>query len=64
MIPQTFDQWKHCIEQDCNIQLTSEFAQKRLTVYSDEKNPETKKFVSLYGKQHLQNVVSWLQMVS
>lgn len=63
MIPQTFDQWKNCIEQDCKIQLTSEFAQKRLTVYADEKNPETKKFVALYGKQHLHNIINWLQLI-
>ena len=48
MIAQTFAEWKHCIEHDCKIELTKDFAQKRLAVYQDKKNPETQKFIS-YG---------------
>lgn len=63
MIPQTFDQWKHCITIDCKINLTHEFAQQRLTVYQDKQNTETKKFISLYGEQHLNNIIQWLRQI-
>lgn len=62
-IPYSFDQWKHCIEQDCGIQLTKEFANARLKVYEHLSNPETKKFISLYGKAHLENVIYWFQKI-
>ncbi|WP_028296835.1 hypothetical protein [Olivibacter sitiensis] len=62
MIPQTFEQWKSCIINDCKINLTEEFARQRLAVYWDEGNPETCKFVQLYGEQHLQNIIQWLEM--
>ena len=63
MIPQTFEQWKYCIVNDCKINLTKEFAQKRLAVYQDIKNIETQKFLSLYGQQHLNNIIQWLKQI-
>lgn len=63
MIPQTFEEWKHCIVHDCGIPLTVAFASSRLQVYKDANNPETKKFKQLYGEQHLNNVINWLQRV-
>jgi len=63
MIPQTFEQWKHCIVNDCRIILTTDFAHQRLIVYKDDKNIETQKFISLYGRQHLSNIVNWLEKI-
>jgi len=63
MIPYTFEQWKNCIVNDCKINLTAEFARKRLSVYENKQNPETLKFIKLYGKEHLQNVIQWLQQI-
>lgn len=63
MIPRTFEQWKNCITNDCKINLTKEFAIKRLTVYQDRNHLETKKFISLYGEQHLQNIINWYTQI-
>lgn len=63
MIPQTFEQWKNCIINDCKINLTKGFAERRLAVYKDKKNNETQKFVSLYGEQHLQNIINWFKQI-
>lgn len=61
MIPSTFEQWKNCIVNDCKIKLTQNFIAGRLRVYEDKRNNETKKFIQLYGEQHLNNVVYWLK---
>lgn len=61
MIPQTYDEWKNCVVNDCKIKLTKAFAQSRLKVYEDGRNPETKKFIQLYGEGHLDNVIHWLK---
>ena len=53
MIAETFDDWKNCIVNDCKIDLTKDFAKQRLKVFQNKKNPETQKFISLYGEQHL-----------
>ena len=63
MIPQTYNDWKNCIVNDCKINLTKEFATQRLAVYQDNKNVETQKFISLYGQQHLLNIIQWLQQI-
>ncbi|MFT3901945.1 MAG: hypothetical protein QM727_02175 [Niabella sp.] len=63
MIPQTFEQWVDCIVNRCGINLTKEFAQKRLAIYQDRNNMETQKLVSLYGEQHLENIIHWLKQV-
>ena len=63
MIPQTYNEWKHCIVNGCKIYLTKEFAAQRLAIYTDPNNPETQKFVSLYGEQHLQNIIAWYKTI-
>jgi len=64
MIPQTFNDWTNCIVNDCKINLTKEFAEQRLLVYQDNKNAETEKFISLYGEQHLQNIINWFMKIA
>jgi len=64
MIPQTFNDWTNCIVNDCKINLTKEFAEQRLTVYQDNKNSETEKFISLYGEKHLQNIINWFNEIA
>lgn len=63
MIPQTFEQWKHCITVDCKINLTKEFAAQRLLVYTNERNIETEKFKMLYGEGYLQNIIHWFKKI-
>jgi hypothetical protein len=62
-MPQTFTYRKNCIVNDCKINLTKEFALQRLAVYKDSKNKETQKFISLYGEQHLQNIIKWFEII-
>jgi hypothetical protein len=63
MIPQTFSDWKNCIVSDCKINLTKDFTEERLKIYQNRNNEETKKFVSLYGEQHLQNIIQWFKQI-
>lgn len=63
MIPQTFDEWRNCITQDCKVNLNRDFALQRLAVYLDADHPETQKFTALYGEQHLLNIILWLKQI-
>ncbi|MBC8720688.1 hypothetical protein OKW38_002326 [Paraburkholderia sp. MM5496-R1] len=58
-IPQSFDDWQHCIEHECGITLTPAFIQARLAVLGDPDNAETQRFARLYGEVHLQRVLGW-----
>jgi hypothetical protein len=63
-IPQTFDQWRHCIEHHCGIPLTAEFAQKRIKELENPKSDHTKRFIESYGPQHHERVLSWFRQVT
>ncbi len=63
MIPQTFEEWKNCVVNNCKINLTKEFAQQRLAVYQNKKSVERQQFISLYGEQHLFNIIKWLKKI-
>ena len=38
MIPKTYDEWKKCIVKDCKIDLTMEFAEKRIFELKNSEN--------------------------
>lgn len=61
MIPQTYQEWHYCITQSCKIELTNVFIDQRLAVFTDTNHQETIKFVSLYGRNHLLNIIQWLE---
>lgn len=63
MKPENFQQWKICITKDCKVNLTKTFAQERLSIYTDYKHPETKRFRNLYGQQHLDNIINWFKKI-
>ncbi|MGO1245325.1 MAG: hypothetical protein ACTJHT_15295 [Sphingobacterium sp.] len=63
IIPQNFAGWKVCIEKKCGITLTSEFAAQRLARYEDESLTETRRFVKLYGQEHLLRIKSWFRQI-
>lgn len=61
MIPRDFQAWRHCIEVECGIKLTSEYIQKRITSLENNKEHYTREFLRLYGPEHYQNVLGWFK---
>ena len=49
VIPQTYAQWRHCIEVDCQIALTLEFVASRLQALRNAQGQEARRFPQLYG---------------
>ena len=60
-IPETYEQWRHCITVECGIPLTPEFVAARLAAWRNEDREETTRFRRLYGDQHWQSVISWFE---
>lgn len=61
VIPETYEQWHHCITVECGIPLMSDFVAERPGVWRDEKVEETRRFRKLYGDAHWRAVISWLE---
>lgn len=63
MIPDNFNDWVNCITKKCKINLDSSYARKRIEVLEDDQNEETKRFLELYGQEHLDNVIHWFKQI-
>ncbi len=59
VIPQTYEQWRHCITVECGIPLSRAFAEERLAVWSNPAHSETRRFEQLYGAAHRERVCQW-----
>ena len=58
-LPQTYEQWHHCIRVECGLELTPTYIAERISALNDKKNAHTQRFVKLYGEEHLQRVIAW-----
>lgn len=60
VIPQTYEQWHHCITVECGIALTRAFVEERLAALRTGRE-EGRRFAQLYGGSHFQRVRAWLE---
>lgn len=59
IIPQHYEEWRHCIIVECGLELTPTFIEKRIVSLQDESEHSTKQFIRLYGIEHHQAVLGW-----
>ena len=61
VIPETYEQWHHCITVECGIPLTTQYVSQRLEVWKNENNEESRRFRGLYGDAHWRAVTGWFE---
>jgi hypothetical protein len=59
MIPNTYEEWRHCIQDICRIPLTPAFVEERLQALADRQQHGTAQFLRHYGPAHLNRVQTW-----
>ena len=59
VIPQSYEQWRNCIEVRCKIRLTQSFIHERLAQLQNGRHATTKEFARLYGAEHLERTITW-----
>ena len=64
VIPSSYEQWRHCIEVRCRIQLTRSYIGQRLSELQDDQHARTREFAKLYGSDHLQRTITWFRQAS
>ena len=60
-VPETYEQWHHCITVECGIELTGDYIAQRLKIWRDEKADETNRFRQIYGDTHWRAVIAWFE---
>lgn len=61
MIPQTYEQWRHCIVIECGQALSQAYVAERIATWTNEGKDETLRFRRMYGDPHWRNVVRWFE---
>lgn len=59
VVPQTYDEWRHCIEIECGLRLTPHYIAERIAALGDPSNHYTSQFTKLWGVAHLAKVQNW-----
>ncbi len=57
----TYEDWKHCITELCDIPLTPDYIEKRITELCDPDNDHTKRFINVWGESHLKRTIGWFK---
>ena len=58
-IPESYEQWRHCIIVECGLKLTADFIEERIKSLQDTSVHYTQQFIKLYGEEHHQKVLGW-----
>lgn len=61
LIPQTYEEWEHCITVKCGLPLTPEFAAERIKTLGDANDFNTQKFIDRWGKMHHARTLAWFK---
>ena len=61
MLPQSFQEWEHCITVKCGLSLTSDYVLKRIKALQDPGDHHTKEFINRWGAAHHAQTVEWFQ---
>ncbi|MEM9593081.1 MAG: hypothetical protein AAGD06_02390 [Acidobacteriota bacterium] len=61
MIPDTYEEWRHCITKACGIPLTAAYIEERLSALQNPKDATSKRFRKLYGQRHLDRTIRWFE---
>ena len=59
IIPQRYEQWRHCITVECGLTLSPVFIEERIASLQNGSDHYTKQFVRIYGQEYLQRVLGW-----
>lgn len=63
-VPNTFEEWKHCITVTCGIPLTPSYVEERIAALSDATDYHTQKFIERWGSAQHERTVAWFKQAA
>ena len=61
MIPNTYEEWRHCITVKCGIPLTADYIEQRLRALQSPNDAGTARFRKSYGQDQLDQTIRWFE---
>ena len=63
-VPNTYEEWKHCITVKCDIPLTLDYVQERIAALTDDKDLHTQKFIERWARAHHKRALAWFRQAA
>lgn len=60
-VPNSYEEWKHCITVKCDIPLTGAYIDERLNALANDGDYQTQKFKERWGDKHLARTIGWFE---
>ena len=64
IVPQTYDDWKHCITVLCKIPLTPRYVRERIAALNYKSDLHTRRFIERWGQAHHQRTLAWFEQAA
>lgn len=61
IIPQTYEQWRHCITVICQQELTLPYIETRIKALNTPNDYMTQQFVRFYGDRQRTQTLQWFE---
>lgn len=61
IIPQTYEEWRHCITVICRQELSPTYIEERIKSLSSTDDNSTRQFVELYGEPQRVKTLQWFE---
>ena len=61
IIPETYEEWRHCITVLCQQELTLPYIEMRIKKLNSRNDHMTQQFVRLYGEHQRIKTVKWFE---
>ncbi len=63
-LPTTYEEWRYCIEVACRQPLSPDYVATRLDALRNTADPQTARFLELYGGAHLAATIGWFEQAA
>lgn len=60
-IPQTYEEWRHCITLTCRQPITGPYVEERIKALNSATDHMTVRFVQLYGEAQRLKTLEWFK---
>lgn len=64
IVPNTYEDWKHCITVTCDIPLTPQYVEARIAALANDEDFHTQKFIERWGSAHHARTLAWFNQAA
>jgi len=64
VIPQSYEEWEHCITVKCGVPLTKDYVAGRIEALQNGNDAHTQEFIKRWGQAHHAQTLDWFRVAA